>query len=130
MSVLLLDTHAYLWAAVAPESLSAAARAAVVDRRNEVWLSAASVWEMAIKHRSGKWPVVEPLLRQHDEICARLGVRIRPIAAPEALLAGGLAWLHTDPFDRMLAAQAMLTPATLVTRDAAFGELPGLSILW
>lgn len=130
MTTLLLDTHTYVWAVSAPDKLSHAARTVVADRSNAVLISAASVWEMAIKHRSGRWPEAEPLIRAHDSVVARLGAETVPITAEQAIRAGGLEWTHTDPFDRMLAAQALVLGATLVSRDAAFGELLGLALLW
>jgi PIN domain nuclease of toxin-antitoxin system len=130
MTVLLLDTHAYAWAITAPDRLSGPARAAITDVNNVLLVSAASAWEMAIKLRSGRWPAVESLVSQHDVYRERLGARPHPITAADAIRAGTLRWQHPDPFDRMLAAQAMLHPATLVTRDAVFTELPGLTTLW
>ena len=56
MTVLLLDTHAYVWALTAPDRLSSRARSAIEQPSNAVLVSAATVWEMAIKHRAGKWP--------------------------------------------------------------------------
>lgn len=130
MTVLLLDTHAYVWAVTAPDRLSDRSRAAIADPGNQLRVSAASAWEMAIKHRAGKWAEAEPLLGQHAKYCARLGAEQDPINAADAIRAGGLTWSHADPFDRMLAAQAMLRDASLVTRDAVFAELPGLTLLW
>jgi PIN domain nuclease of toxin-antitoxin system len=130
MSILLLDTHAYVWAVTAPRELSESARSAVADTSNTLLVSAASAWEMAIKHRAGMWPEAEALLGQHDALCARLGAQQHPISAADAVHAGGMAWSHTDPFDRMLAAQALLTHATLVSRDLAFADFPGLKVLW
>lgn len=130
MSVLLLDTHAYVWAVTAPNELSERARAAIADVANTVLVSAASAWEMAIKLRAGKWPEAEPLLNRHESLCARLGAQMHPITADDAIRAGGLMWAHQDPFDRMLAAQALNALATLVSRDQAFSELPGLQLLW
>lgn len=130
MSALLLDTHAYVWALTAPERLSPRAREAIGTATNEVLVSAVSTWEMAIKHRAGKWPEAELLLQQHVDLTDRLGARRLDITSAAALRAGGLAWKHADPFDRMLAAQAMILDATLVSRDTAFDELPGLQLMW
>lgn len=127
---LLLDTHAYIWALSAPDRLSTAARTALRPSGVPVLVSAATTWEMAIKHRSGRWPQVEVLLHQHEQMLDRLGARALDITAADGLRAGGLSWSHADPFDRMLAAQALTTGATLISRDAAFAELPGLSLLW
>lgn len=130
MTTLLLDTHAYAWAVTAPDRLSDRARAAIADIHNVLLVSAATAWELAIKHRSGRWPDAEPLVSHHDLYCGRLGAQQHPITAGDAIRAGTLSWSHPDPFDRMLAAQSMLGQSTLVTRDPVFSELPGLSVLW
>ncbi|HUG84565.1 MAG TPA: type II toxin-antitoxin system VapC family toxin [Euzebya sp.] len=130
MTTLLLDTHTYVWAVTAPDLLSDSAREAIADPANTLLLSAASTWEMAIKHHAGRWPEAEILLRQHDDLARRLGAVQHPITAADAIRAGALTWAHRDPFDRMLAAQTFLSQATLVTRDDAFGELSGLPTLW
>lgn len=130
MTVLLLDTHAYVWALTDPDRLSRRARAAVEATSNVTLVSAATAWEMAIKHRAGKWPEAEILLAQHHDLTSRLGAESLDISAADAIRAASLDWDHADPFDRMLAAQSLLHHATLVTRDAAFGHLRGLATLW
>lgn len=127
---LLLDTHAYVWMVSAPDKLSDRAREALTDRGHPLLVSAATAWEMAIKHRSGRWPEVEPLLASHLSVLERLGATSLPISAEHAVRAGGLGWDHQDPFDRVLAAQALTCGATLVTRDRAFADLGGLVTLW
>lgn len=130
MTTLLLDTHAYVWAVTAPHLLSERAATAIADPVNTLVVSAASAWEMAIKHRAGRWPEAEVLLDQHDGVVERLGARTQPITATDAIRAGGLSWEHSDPFDRMLAAQALVHSATLVTRDRAFAGIGGVLLLW
>ena len=130
MTILLLDTHAYVWALTEPARLSRRARTAIEASSNTVLVSAATVWEMAIKHRAGKWPEAEILLAQHDDLTSRLGAQTLDISAADAIRAGSLDWDHADPFDRMLAAQSLLHRAALVTRDAAFHQLRGLTITW
>ena len=130
MTVLLLDTHAYVWALTNPDRLSDRARTAIETPTNTVLVSAATVWEIAIKHRAGKWPEAEILLAQHDALTSRLGAQPLDINAADAIRAGSLDWDHADPFDRMLAAQSLLHQAALVTRDKAFGHLRGLTITW
>ncbi len=73
MTILLLDTHTYVWALTAPDRLSGRARTAVEAPSNALFVSAATAWEMAIKHRAGKWPEAEILLAQHDDLTRRLG---------------------------------------------------------
>ena len=130
MTILLLDTHAYVWALTDPDRLSDRARTAIEAPSNAVLVSAATAWEMAIKHRAGKWPEAEMLLAQHHDLTNRLGAQSLDISAADAIRAGSLNWEHADPFDRMLAAQSLLHQAALVTRDAAFGHLRGLTIIW
>jgi PIN domain nuclease of toxin-antitoxin system len=129
VTILLLDTHAYVWALTDPNRLSDRARTAIEAPSNTVFVSAATAWEMAIKYRAGKWPEAEILLAQHDDLTSRLGAQ-QDISAADAIRAGNLDWDHADPFDRMLAAQSLLHHAALVTRDAAFGDLRGLPIIW
>ncbi len=126
----LLDTHAFVWAVTAPDRLSDLARDTIADAATPLLLSAATAWEMAIKHRSGRWPQVAVLVRQYDRAAAQLGADHLPLTSDHALAAGGLEWDHTDPFDRALAAQAIREGVPLVTRDPAFGRLPGLGVLW
>jgi PIN domain nuclease of toxin-antitoxin system len=130
MTALLLDTHAFAWVVTEPDRLSSVAREAVEDPTRPLLVSAATAWEMAIKHRAGRWPEVGLLLSRHDDAVGRLGALHLPMTADDAIRAGGLTWEHADPFDRMLAAQAMSSGAALVTRDRAFGELPGVTVLW
>ena len=130
MTILLLDTHAYVWALTDPNRLSDRARTAIETPSNVVFVSAATAWEMAIKYRADKWPEAEVLLAQHDDLTSRLGAQSLDISAADAIRAGTLDWDHADPFDRMLAAQSLLHHAALLTRDAAFGDLRGLTIVW
>lgn len=130
MTALLLDTHAFVWAQSAPDRLSPTARKALEDGHNRLVVSAATAWELVIKFRAGRFPTAEPLVRQFESLSESLGIEVLPISAAHALRAGGLRWDHTDPFDRMLVAQAMLEDCVLVTRDRAMADVVGLSILW
>lgn len=130
MTTVLLDTHAYVWALTDPDRLSSRARSAIEAATNVVLVSAATAWEMAIKHRAGKWPEADILLAQHHDLTSRLGAQSLDISAADAIRAGTLDWDHADPFDRVLAAQSLLHQAPLVTRDAAFGHLRGLTTIW
>ena len=114
---LLLDTVAFLWLAEDDARLSAVAREAIVDPANDVFLSAASAWEIAIKHGLGR-------LRLHmppDEYVPeqRLLHRIETLGIDEdaTLQVGKLPDLHRDPFDRLLIAQAIVHGLTIVTPD-------------
>ena len=111
---LLLDTHVLLWWLADDAALSPVAREAIADEDSEVWVSAASAWEISIKRALGKLSgpndLVEKLVENHFDPL--------PILVADALEAGSLPPHHDDPFDRMLVAQARLSGLTLVTHDA------------
>jgi PIN domain nuclease of toxin-antitoxin system len=111
---LLLDTHAAVWWAENPLLLSVEAAAALADRTNTVWFSSASAWELAIKIKTGK--ITLDVVSLFDQLTNN-GIRILGIGIDDALTAGSLDWLHRDPFDRMLVAQAQRLTMLLVTRD-------------
>lgn len=115
--ILLLDTHALLWALGDPDTLSDDARAAIADPSNEAIASAATVWEIEIKRSLGKLRAPDDLLGAIEAI----GVQILPVVGMDAVRAARLPGHHRDPFDRMLIAQAQRLDAVIVTRDAAFG---------
>lgn len=126
---LLLDTHALLWWWNDDAQLTIAARAAIADENNGVFVSAASAWEIATKQRIGKLPTWAMPSGGFDALVAADGFHPLPVAAAHAWHAGALAWSHRDPFDRVLAAQAMLERMTLLSRDPVFAEIP-VSTLW
>ncbi len=119
---LLLDTHALLWWLTDDARLSATAREALADAANEVFVSAASAWEIATKQRLGKLHGVAPVAQWFDRLLAEDGFVHLPIGHLHALRAGGYGWAHLDPFDRLLTAQAEIEQLPLVTRDAALVE--------
>lgn len=115
---LLLDTHVALWAIADSPALPAAGRALIADPGNEVWVSAVSVWEIAIKHALGRGDMPlsgEEALHWFGEA----GYRLLSITAAHAAAVGALPPHHQDPFDRLLVAQARAEPLRLVTHDAA-----------
>ncbi|MGC0142002.1 type II toxin-antitoxin system VapC family toxin [Pseudactinotalea sp. Z1732] len=126
----LLDTHALLWALTKPATLSPTAHEVIVDRGTTLLSSAASAWEVATKSRLGRLPQATGLLSAWDRNLQRLGCEHLPITDEHAMLAGSLDWVHRDPFDRMLAAQAISESLVLITRDPAFGTLRGVRTLW
>ena len=130
MTDLLLDTHAFVWAVSSPERLAVTARALVQDPANRLLVSAATAWELATKTRLGRFPDAEPIVAQYRELVADLGAHELAGTSLHALRAGGLRWEHRDPFDRMLAAQALLEHAALVSRDGAFADLAGIDVVW
>lgn len=113
---LLLDTHALLWWLEDSAQLSDAAREAIADGGNEIAVSAASAWEIAIKRAAGKLRVPDDL----DTVVETSGFSSLPITIEHALAAGALPPHHRDPFDRMLVAQASLEGMTIATRDPRF----------
>ncbi|GAA3790995.1 type II toxin-antitoxin system VapC family toxin [Amycolatopsis tucumanensis] len=127
---LMLDTHVLLWALTDPARLSDQVRAAVADRRTELFVSAASAWEIATKQRLGKLPQAEVLVRAYRQHLARLAVDSVPVTDEHSLLAGSMEWKHRDPFDRIIAAQCMTESLPLVTADEAFQTVAGVQVLW
>lgn len=127
---LLLDTHVLIWALGAPDRLPAAVRARLADPREHLVVSAASAFEIATKHRLGRLPEATALVHGFTQQVDRLGADVMPIVASHATTAGSLEWSHRDPFDRMLAAQAMSEGFEFVTVDTVFRGLPGLVVLW
>lgn len=126
----LLDTHAFVWAVSDPDRLGDRARAVIAEPSNSLYVSAATAWELSTKVRLGKFPEAEPLVAQYDQIAQRLGASHLPISHEHSLRSGGLSWPHRDPFDRMLAAQALLGNHQLITRDQAFSDLGALLTVW
>jgi PIN domain nuclease of toxin-antitoxin system len=116
---LLLDTHALLWALIEPERLADEALAAVTDPQNDVTVSAVS-----IKQAAGKLDAPDDL----PSALAEQRFVPLPVTLSHALRAGRLPLHHTDPFDRMIIAQAGLEDLTIVTRDRAFRPY-GVSLL-
>lgn len=122
----LLDTHTLAWAVGDPSLLGPNALAHLQDPASVLLVSPASIWEMSIKHRAGKWPEVAPFLddQRFAAFMKRLGASELPIRLPHARLAGQFDVAHKDPFDRLLAAQALLEGVTLLSQDPAFEDFP------
>ena len=114
---LLLDTHVWLWWNTEPERLTAAARRQIGDTSNDMYLSAASVWEMAIKRRLGRFPLPEPVATYVTRRLASDAVRALPVSIGHAAAVEDLEMLHKDPFDRLLIVQARHEGLKLMTVD-------------
>jgi len=114
---LLLDTHVWLWWNTEPERLATVARRQIGDPRNEVFLSAATVWEMAIKRRLGKLPLPEAVGSYVARRLAADDVRPLPVSVDHAAAVETLELLHRDPFDRILIVQARYEGLRLLTTD-------------
>lgn len=117
---LLLDTHVWLWMQAEPERLSSDARVALEDERNELHLSAASAWEIAIKYELGRLTLPEPPASYVPSRLQRQGVVGMPIEHRHAVAVATLPRHHRDPFDRLLIAQAQTETMAIVTVDPAF----------
>jgi len=126
---LLLDTHTLLWAMLGDPKLSVLAQSLLEDDSNEVFVSVVCIWEIANKVRIGKMQEPGDLLRDPHSALERLGYRDLPLTLSHARLGGSLIHPHKDPFDRMLAAQALLEGLTLVSVDSVFDDLP-VARLW
>lgn len=125
----LLDTHALAWFALNAPQLSAGARRAIEDEAEVSFVSAVSAYEIATKVRLGRWPEAQSLALGYDDEVTAEGFRLLPITSEHARRAGLFAHPHRDPFDRLLAAQALAEGLTIVSRDAALDAF-GVVRLW
>lgn len=125
---ILLDTHALLWWATRDAGLSAKAKRAIASEATEVYVSAASAWEIATKVRIGKldWPAVAGTVNTY---ILGQGFRALPISLEHAERAGQLSIAHRDPFDRMLIAQAQAEDLWLVSNEIIF-DASGVRRYW
>jgi PIN domain nuclease of toxin-antitoxin system len=122
---ILLDTHVLVWALAEPERLDAEITRALKGRDNDVFFSAVSIWEIAIKYRLGR-PDFQREPNDIERGALLTGFIELPLRAATAARVAALPLIHRDPFDRLLVAQAMAEPATLYTADrrlAAYSEL-------
>lgn len=115
---LLLDTHTFLWWCAADSRLSQTVLQVVADETNEVLVSAVSGWEVAIKARLGKLPLEESPEAFMARMLAHHAFGVLPVTMRHAVRDYALPAHHSDPFDRLLVAQAQLEELTLVTDDA------------
>ena len=125
----LLDTHTLIWAATDVTRLSKAAVAAIANERNRLCVSAASAWEIATKVRIGKLPEAILLESDFEKIVQKAGYRLMPIGVDVALRAGRLRLDHKDPFDRMIAAQALGLDIPVISADPKL-DLFGVRRIW
>jgi PIN domain nuclease of toxin-antitoxin system len=125
---LLLDTHAFIWWDSKPELLSRRVLTALEDVANDLLISAASLWEIQIKHQAGKMNLNMPLAEiiskhQADETV------ILPITHVHVLALEDLPNHHKDPFDRILVAQAIVEDATIISKDPLLSQYP-IKVIW
>jgi PIN domain nuclease of toxin-antitoxin system len=126
----LLDTHAFVWLLASPTRLSDTLLTELGSTANRLLVSAVSAMEVATKIRLGKWEDAAPLVSTWDRRVSDLDADALDLATAHALYAGSMAWEHRDPFDRLLAAQALVENVTLVTADPAFAGLKALRTAW
>lgn len=131
MSTYLLDTHVWLWANNSPSRLSPLAQELINDSRTSLQLSLASVWEIGIRVSTGKLIIAneERVDAYVARINALMGVTLAPITTRDVEAVTKLPWLHKDPFDRMLIAQAISLNIPIITADPHFNSYP-IETIW
>ncbi len=125
----LIDTHVLLWWLFDDKRLSRRAAGLIRDPENQIVVSSATAWEIAIKYRSGRLDSAKPLVENYADWLVRAGFREIGINSMHAIRAGSWEVEHRDPFDRMLAAQSNLETLKLVTRDPAFKSF-AIETIW
>ena len=125
---LLLDTHALIWWLFDDALLPPEAREVLAGPDHELWVSSASIWELSIKHKSGKLPQVAPILSEPSFLTAQ-GFQELAISWAHATRAGSLPLHHKDPFDRLLVAQALTESLSIISADSALDPY-GVARLW
>jgi PIN domain nuclease of toxin-antitoxin system len=125
----LLDTHTLFWWLFFPGRLSIGARETISASAGQCFVSAISAYEMSCKHHRGRWPEVAMLVAAIEEISRSEGFTVLPLSAAHAARAGMFPVEHRDPFDRMIAAQALVEGLTVVSADGAMEGL-GVERVW
>ncbi|MCB9236244.1 MAG: type II toxin-antitoxin system VapC family toxin [Bacteroidia bacterium] len=128
---ILIDTHIFIWASQNDSQLSQTAKEELQNPLNEIYLSAASIWEMSIKVGIGKLVLLEPLARYLENAILD-GYKILPVNENHALFVANLPYpssSHKDPFDRMLIAQAIKENFSFISADKAF-DFYGVKRIW
>lgn len=126
---ILLDTHCWLWWIAEPGRLKEGVRRQIADRKNEIYLSAVSSWEIAIKYSLGRLALPEPPVDFVPKRLARDAISPLPIQHIHALYVSRLPHHHKDPFDRLIICQAMIERIPILTVDPQF-EPYDVKILW
>ena len=129
MTRVLIDTHTFAWITSEPARLSPAARG-LIETADATLASVVSLYEIAQKVRLGKWPEMALIVRNLNEEAFAIGVSLFSVTGPICVQAGLLDWPHRDPFDRMIAATALVLGLVLVSADPAFDGLPELRRVW
>lgn len=119
---LLLDTCTFLWYVTGDNSLSATVSVLISDPNNTSYVSIATIWEMAIKSRTGKLEISSPFAQFIDTALLSNSFRIRNINISHLKRVAALPLIHRDPFDRLLIAQSQVEGLPVITNDAAFNR--------
>lgn len=125
----LLDTHALLWLIDGDPKLSSTARSVFLDAANGLYWSVVSIWEVAIKISIGKLDLADDWRQTIEREMAVNAIRWLPIEPGHCELVSQLPFVHRDPFDRLLIAQAKYEHMTMLTVDPQFARY-GLSVCW
>jgi len=125
----LLDTMVWLWSVGPSEKIGAAGRQVFEDGTSEIYLSAVSSWEIAIKARLGKYKLPETPGRYVSKKLDQQGIRPLPVTLDHSLKVFSLPLYHHDPFDHLLIAQAILERMVILTSDRFFEKYP-VEVLW
>jgi len=126
---ILLDTQCWLWWIASPERLGQKARRRIADKKNIIYLSVASSWEIAIKYYIGKLPLTEPPWKFVPKRLARDSISALPIESMHALHVAELPLHHKDPFDRLIISQSIQDGIPIMTVDKQF-ESYEAEIIW
>ena len=126
----LLDTHTFLWAVSEDGKLSDNAHRIIEDPASSLYISTVSAFEVMNKYRIGKLPGYSNIAENYLDILFKFDARELPVSTQHAHFAGKFEWMHRDPFDRLLAAQASIEKLTLITNDPVFSTLPWIDVLW
>jgi PIN domain nuclease of toxin-antitoxin system len=124
----LLDTHAFLWAIADDQRLSRRAQK-IFTGPHDLWLSAASIWEILIKVQAGKLPLPQPSGPYLVKQAAENRIEVLPITLDHILRVESLPMHHRDPFDRILVAQSIEEKLPLITADPQFERYP-VELIW
>lgn len=120
----LLDSHVFLWHLTQLDRIAPRVEALLESNSSDIYLSLATIWELAIKAGSGRLPLPRPTTKFLLDQAAARDIAILPIAPAHIAIAERLPFHHRDPFDRMLIAQSIAEGLTLVTADVAFEAYP------
>jgi PIN domain nuclease of toxin-antitoxin system len=125
----LIDTSVFLWSISDSDKLSDKARRFIADLENEILLSVASLWEIAIKTSLGKLELMLPFERLIPQQLEQNAITVLPIEIGHLSAVIDLTFHHRDPFDRLIIAQGLAEQLPVITKDAAFGQYP-IQVIW